>query len=69
MFDASRNAQLKQLTYKDIVSKIRPEAWWSYHDQDYKGPNGWLLQKSPKNCGKLVKDNTDQDSWFSAKPI
>ena len=21
------------------------------------------------NCGKLVKDNTDQDSWFSAKPI
>jgi hypothetical protein len=21
------------------------------------------------NCGKLVKDKTDQDSWFSAKPI
>ena len=34
-----------------------------------KGPNGLSLQRYPKNCGKLVKDKTDQYSWFSAKPI
>jgi len=27
------------------------------------------LQRYPKNYGKRVKDNPDQDSWFSAKPI
>jgi hypothetical protein len=51
------------------VSKVRPEAWWSYYSQDYKGPNGLSLQRYPKNYGKRVKDKTDQDSWFSAKPI
>jgi len=24
------------------VSKVRPEAWWFYHSQDYKSPNRWL---------------------------
>jgi len=51
------------------VSKVRPEAWWSYYGQDYKGPNGLSLQRYPKNYGKWVKDKSDQDSWFSAKPI
>jgi len=51
------------------VSKVRPEAWWSYYSQGYKGPNGLSLQRYPKNYGKRVKDKTDQDSWFSAKPI
>ena len=51
------------------MSKVRPEAWWSYYSQGYKGPNGLSLQRYPKNYGKQVKDKTDQDSWFSAKPI
>ena len=51
------------------MSKVRPEAWWSYYSQGYKGPNGLSLQRYPKNYGKRVKDKTDQDSWFSAKPI
>jgi hypothetical protein len=59
MLDASRNAQINQLWNNELVSKIRPEAWWSYHSQDYKSPNGLSLYRYPKNCGKLVKDNTD----------
>ena len=35
----------------------------------HKSPNGLSLQRYPKNYGKRVKDKTDQDSWFSAKPI
>jgi len=53
----------------ELVSKVRPEARWSYYNQDYKSPNRLLWQKYRKNCGKWVKDNPDLDSWFSAKPI
>lgn len=28
-----------------------------------KSPNGLSLYRYPKNCDKLVKDNTDQYSW------
>lgn len=43
---------VKPIIKKWKVSKVRPEGSWSYHGQDYKGPNGLLLQKYPKNCGK-----------------
>ena len=61
----------RQINYEknEKVSKIRPGDWWSYYYQDYKGPNGLSLYRYPKNNGKLVKDKTDQFSWFSAKPI
>jgi len=51
------------------MSNVRPEAWRFYHDQDYKSPNELLLQKYSMSRGRLVKDKTGQDSWFSAKPI
>ena len=59
MLDASSNAKINQLWNNELVSKIRPEAWWSYYSQGYKSPNGLSLYRYPKNCGKLVKDNTD----------
>jgi len=49
----------KSINIIDKVSKIRPEAWWSYHDQEYNSPNGLSLYRYPMNCGKLVKDKTD----------
>jgi len=36
-------AQINQSWESEQVSNIRPEAWWSYHSQGYKGPNGLSL--------------------------
>jgi hypothetical protein len=43
MLDASSDAKINQLWNNDLVSKIRPEAWWSYYSQGYKSPNGLSL--------------------------
>ena len=54
-----KKAKLNRTLKQRKVSKVRPEAWWSYYSQGYKGPNGLSLQRYPKNYGKQVKDNTD----------
>ena len=31
---------VKPMIKNELVSKVRPEARWSYYSQDYKSPNG-----------------------------
>jgi len=40
---SEKHAQINQLWNNELVSKIRPEAWWSYYSQGYKSPNGLSL--------------------------
>jgi hypothetical protein len=35
----------------------------------FKGSYGCLLHKAPKRCGKLVKCQSNLDSWFYTKPF
>ena len=50
---------VKPMIKNELVSKVRPEARWSYYNQDYKSPNGLSLQRYPKNYGKY----SERQNW------